>query len=298
MIGRMKRPIAAGRAALSAFCLLAYAAAGPSNAAAQALPSVSVVATDPTAAIDGSSTGLLTFSLTRTSASDVTVNFTLGGSAAKWTDYYRLPEGDMPVSVTIPAGSSSATLAITARANSTGANPETATFTLSPDPSYTVGAANTATITIVPTISTVPSVSVVATDPTAAIDGSSTGLLTFSLTGTSASDVIVNFTLGGSAAKWTDYYRLPEGDMPVSVTIPAGSSSATLAITARANSTGANPETATFTLSPDPSYTVGAASTATITIVPTISTVPSVSVVATDPTAAIDGSSTGLRSEE
>jgi hypothetical protein len=27
----------------------------------------------------------------------LTVNYALGGTAAKWTDYYRLPEGDMPV---------------------------------------------------------------------------------------------------------------------------------------------------------------------------------------------------------
>jgi hypothetical protein len=73
----------------------------------------------------------------------------------------------MPVAVTIPAGAPSATLAITARANSTGANPETAVFTISADPSYTVGAANTAALTIVaaiagpavPVASTVPSTS-------------------------------------------------------------------------------------------------------------------------------------------
>jgi len=260
---------AAGHAALSLYCLAAaLTAAFPTMAAgATTLPSVSVVATAPVAAIDGSSTGLLTFSLNEATASDLTVNFSLGGTAAKWTDYYRLPQGDMPVAVTIPAGATSATLAITARANSTGANPETAVFTLSADPSYTVGDPNTATITIGAAAPALPTVTVVATVPNAALDGSATGLLTFTCTGVTTSDLTVNFTLGGTAAKWTDYYRLPQGDMPVAVTIPAGAASTTLAITARANSTGANPETVTFALSADPSYAVGAASAATIAIV-------------------------------
>ena len=57
----------------------------------------------------------------------------LSGSAAKWTDYRRLPEGDMPVSITIPAGEASATLTIYAMANSTLANPQTVSLTLIPD---------------------------------------------------------------------------------------------------------------------------------------------------------------------
>ncbi len=282
-------------AAVSLFCILAaVTAANSSRAQGASEPSVTVVATDPTAAIDGSSTGLLTFFRTGDNGSALTVNFALGGTAAKWTDYYRLPEGDMPVAVTIPAGASSATLAITAKGNSTGANPETAVFTLLADPSYSAGTASTATITIVAGAPALPSVTVAATDPTAAIDGSSTGLLTFSRTGDTGAALTVNFALGGTAVKWTDYYRLPEGDMPVAVTIPAGASSATLAITAKGNTTGANPETAVFSLSADSSYSAGTASTATITIVAGAPALPSVTVVATDPTAAIDGSSTGL----
>jgi hypothetical protein len=116
----------------------------------QSAPTVSLVATVPTATIGKAAAAILTFSLNGTPAGALTVGFALSGTAVKWIDYYRMPEGDMPVSVTIPAGASSATLAITAKGNSTGANPETATFTLSADSSYTVGTANTATITILP----------------------------------------------------------------------------------------------------------------------------------------------------
>jgi uncharacterized membrane protein len=147
----MRRLKAAGRAVLSLFCLSTAVTAAFSTKAAKAatLPSVSVVATVADASLDGSVTGLLTFSRTGDTSSALTVNYVLGGTAAKWTDYYRLPQGDMPVSVTLPAGSASATLAITARANSTGAIPETVVVTLSADAAYTVGAANAATIAII-----------------------------------------------------------------------------------------------------------------------------------------------------
>jgi hypothetical protein len=239
--------------------------------AQNAQPTVSVAATDSIATLDGAETGLITFSLNAPALVDTTVNFNLGGTAAKWTDYYRLPQGDMPVSVTIPAGSSSTTLPITARANSTGANPETVVFTLTPDASYSIGSASSATLTILAAASAPSGVSVTATDPTASLDGNAIGLITFSLPAPTPTALTVNFSLGGTAAKWTDYYRLPQGDMPVSVTIPAGSSSTTLPITAKANSTGANPETVVFTVTPDPSYTVSSVNTATLTIVPTAS---------------------------
>jgi len=259
-----------------------------------AQPSVTVVATNPIAAIDGSSTGLITFSRTGVTTNALIVNYSLSGTAAKWTDYYRLLQGDMPVAVIIPAGASSASLAITARNNITNSNPETAIFALSADPSYSVGAASTAKLTIVPSAPVFPTVTVTATNPTAAIDGSKTGLITFSRTGTTTNALTVSYALSGTAAKWTDYYRLPQGDMPVAVIIPAGASSASLTITARNNVTNANPETAIFTLSADPSYLVGAASTATLTIVPPAPVVSTVTVTATNATATIGATTTGL----
>ena len=110
-------------------------------------PSVTLVATDATAAIGTSDTGLLTFSRTGSTAASLTVSYALGGTSVKWNDY-RTANGDMPVAVTIPAGAASVTMTIVAVANSSNANPETATFTLAADPSYTIGAANAATVTM------------------------------------------------------------------------------------------------------------------------------------------------------
>jgi len=290
----MRKLISAGRVRLSAIGILTAIGLGSFASAAPVLPTVTAFATGAIASLDGSATGLITFSRTGDTSAALTVNFSLGGTAAKWTDYYRLPQGDMPVTVTIPAGSSSAALPITARNNVTGANPETVLFTLSADPSYTIGNASTVKLTIVPTIPAIPMVTVVATDAIARLDGSEIGLITFTRIGATSADLTVNFSLGGTAAKWADYYRLPQGDMPVAVTIPAGSSSAALPITARANSMGANPETVLFTLSADPAYTIGAASIATLTIVPALPPLPTVTVVATAGTASLDGSEIGL----
>jgi hypothetical protein len=113
------------------------------------LPVVSVAATVPTAVIGTTSYATLTFTRTGSASSALTVNYTLGGSAVKWTDYRRPVTGDMPVSIVIPAGATSYTMNITGVANSTGANPETASVTLSADPGYTVGSPNTAAIAIV-----------------------------------------------------------------------------------------------------------------------------------------------------
>jgi hypothetical protein len=113
------------------------------------LPTVSVAATVPTAVLDGSNNGAFTFTRTGSTSSPLTVNYSLGGTAVKWNDYYRYGVGDMPVSITIPAGSAAYTMGIVARDNQTHANPETVILTLSSDPAYQVGAPANATMTIV-----------------------------------------------------------------------------------------------------------------------------------------------------
>src|SRR5205814_843794 len=111
------------------------------------LPTVTVTATDATASSAGPDPGSFTLSRTGDPGAAMTVNYTLGGSAVRWYDYRR-PEGDMPVSGTIPAGSASTTMTINAVANTTGADPETVVLTLSPDAAYLVGSPSSATITI------------------------------------------------------------------------------------------------------------------------------------------------------
>src|SRR5205814_1040827 len=91
-------------------------------------------------------------------------------------------------------------------------------------------------------------VSVVASIPYAVLNGAN-GAFTFTRTGSTSSPLNVNYNLGGTAVKWNDYYRAGVGDMPVSITIPAGSTSYTMNIVGRNNQTHANPETVILTLS-------------------------------------------------
>jgi hypothetical protein len=109
-------------------------------------------------------------------------------------------------------------------------------------------------------------VSVVASIPYAVLNGAN-GAFTFTRTGSTSSPLNVNYNLGGTAVKWNDYYRAGVGDMPVSITIPAGSTSYTMNIVGRNNQTQANPETVVLTLSSDPGYAVGSPSSATMNIV-------------------------------
>jgi hypothetical protein len=123
------------------------------------------------------------------------------------------------------------------------------------------------TVNISNTVVGSPVVSVAATIPTAVLGGTNYGAFTFTRTGSTSSPLTVNYSLGGTAVKWNDYYRNGVGDMPVSIAIPAGSAAYTMSIAARDNQTRANPETVILTLSSDPGYQVGTPANATMTIV-------------------------------
>ncbi|HTB79503.1 MAG TPA: glycoside hydrolase family 9 protein [Opitutaceae bacterium] len=138
------------------------------------------------------------------------------------------------------------------------------------------GNATPVTVVTPPPVVVPPTVTVIATDATATIGATDTGTLTFTRTGSTTTALTVNYVLSGSAVKWTDYRRI-EGDMPVAVTIPAGATATTMTIMAVANVTNANPETAIFTLSADPTYAIGANSSAILTI-GSATTIPPVTV--------------------
>src|SRR5581483_5762998 len=103
--------------------------------AGNSLPTITVAAANPNAQIGTTNYGVFTFSST---SAALTVNFELAGSAVKWDDYRR-PEGDMPQTVTIPAGASSVSMNIKGIGNETSANPETVLLTLSANQAYNLG---------------------------------------------------------------------------------------------------------------------------------------------------------------
>ena len=89
-----------------------------------------------------------------------------------------------------------------------------------------------------------------------------TGTFTVSRAGSSiASDLTVNYSVGGTATGGTDYKELPR-----SVTIPAGKSSTTILVTSKNDSTAEPNETVIVSVSTSADYTTGSPSSATVTI--------------------------------
>ena len=243
-------------------------------------PTVTVTATDTDGTEPGTSDkGVYTF--TRTNAGTaLIVNYTMSGTAVNNTDYSTLNG-----SVTIPNGSSTVTLTITPKDDTTAEGDETAILTIAPvtpTATYFIGTPNSATVTI---HDDEPTVTVTATDNTAAEPGSNTGVYTFTRTN-AGSALAVSYTMSGTAVNNTDYSTLNG-----TVTIPNGSSSVTLTIIPKDDSSAEGSETAILTISTNSSYFVGTPNSATVTI---LDDEPTVTVTASDSSATEQGQSTGV----
>ncbi|MGH7320019.1 MAG: hypothetical protein ACRELA_10410 [Candidatus Rokuibacteriota bacterium] len=116
---------------------------------------------------------------------------------------------------------------------------------------------------VIPPAPPVPAtVTVAATDAAAFEAGVDPGTFTVTRTGATGAPLTVFFAVSGTATSGLDFVALG-----TSVTIPAGSSSAAVVVTPIDDfSYESTPETVILTLSADPSYIVGAPSSATVTI--------------------------------
>jgi hypothetical protein len=248
-----------------------YGVGSPSSATVTINGNGSNSSVTPTLAISASTNivnegNVTVVTVTRTGslASAVTVPFTLTGTATKWNDYRRTT-GDMPTEITLAPNVSSAAMTVQAVTDSETEGSETAIFTLQPVTGYTLGTSTLALAindpgvttpppstggstgggTTTPPPTTTPTLSVAAA-ATSVTEGS-TVALTFTRSGSTSAALVVPFTLGGTATKWIDYRRTPNGDMPVEFTIPAGAASATMTLQAVADTETEGSENATFT---------------------------------------------------
>src|SRR5436309_3234864 len=104
------------------------------------------------------------------------------------------------------------------------------------------------------------------------------GVFTFSRSGGSTSVALnVSFTVSGTATQFSDYSGLGS-----QVTIPAGSTSITAQVTPYDDLIIEGDETAIVTIATNSLYTIGASSSATVTIVDNDTTKPTVTVTASD----------------
>jgi hypothetical protein len=259
------------------YVTLGAPSAGTVTIADDDLVTISISATDANAAEPGTDTGAFTVSRIGPVTSDLVVNYSVTGTATNGTDYVSLPG-----SLSIPAGSTSAVLAVTPIDDTLAEGDETVIVTLSASSGYTIGSPSSAIVTIVDNETVI---SIIATDPNAAERGTDTGAFTVSRIGPVTSDLVVNYSVTGTATNGTDYVSLPGF-----LAIPAGSASAVLLVTPIEDTLVEGDETVIVTLSASSGYTIGSPSSAIVTIVDSVT----VSISATDPNAAEPGTDTGV----
>jgi hypothetical protein len=112
---------------------------------------------------------------------------------------------------------------------------------------------------------TLPSVTVAADPVSVTEDGAPNAVYTFTRTGSTTNELVVNYTVTGSATSGTDYTHTGTTMSPT-VTFIAGSSTATVTVNPTADTNVEADETVTLTVAPGTGYTIGAANTATATI--------------------------------
>jgi murein DD-endopeptidase MepM/ murein hydrolase activator NlpD len=238
-------------------------------------PTVSLTTTDGSAAETTSgqiaNPGQFTVTRTGVTTNPLLVYYTTGGTATKGTDYQNIIG-----SVTIPAGSTTAPIPINVIDDTLVEGSETAIVNLSTNTNYNLGTTSgTVTITDNDIAATKPTVSLTTTDGSAAetISGqiANPGQFTVTRTGVTTNPLLVYYTTSGTATKGTDYQNIIG-----SVTIPAGSTTATIPINVIDDTLVESSETAIVNLSTNTNYNLGTTS-GTVTIADNDATIPTTS---------------------
>ncbi len=208
-------------------------------------PLVSVTATDVTASEAGSDSGVFLIQRTGSTAAALKVYYGLSGTAFHGTDYARL-NGE----IIIPAGASSAPVVITPYDDDLGEGMENVNLAVTTfNNAYSVGTAFQAAITIADN-GDIPVISVRAAST--GVEGGSNASVIFRSLGSASGNVVVNYTVSGSATAGSDYTTLSG-----TVTLPAtGPYDVTVPIPV-INDTSAEPtETVKVTITPNAGYRV------------------------------------------
>ena len=240
---------------------------------------------------EGGGGGTFVVSLSSESDQDTTVSYSVSGDATSGLDF-----ASFSGAVTIPAGQQTAPIGVTILDDDLLEDAETITLTLqsvtSGDPDVTIDGAN-ATDSVTVTDNDTAALTVVASVSDAA-EPATNGQYTLLLSQASDTDTTIGYSLGGTATASDDYVA---SGFSGSVTIGAGTLSATIALPVVDDDILESSETVVLTLdsvisSGDAQITVGASSTATITI--SDEDTATASVLATSSEAAEGGASGGF----
>ncbi|MBA2481214.1 MAG: pre-peptidase C-terminal domain-containing protein [Planctomycetes bacterium] len=221
----------------------------------EAAPTVTIAATDANAA-EPADPGAVVVTLSRTTTTATVVSFVVGGSATQGADYSAIG-----TSVSIPAGSTSATVVIAPVNDSLYEPAETVSLTLTAGSNYSIGSPGAASVTIGDD-DPQPSLRIANASRTEGDSGTATMTVTVTLSVASGSAASAAYTTAdGSALAGADYLATSG-----TLTIPAGQTTATIAVPIVGDTIGELTETFTVTLSAATGATIAVASaTGTIT---------------------------------
>lgn len=222
-------------------------------------PTVTVSVAPASVSEDGPTPLIYTFTRAPVTTDPLTVNFSTSGTATAAVDYAVSGTGvsyDSTLgagSVTFGAGEVTKSVTVDPATDSTVEPNETVTLTTTSGTGYIVGSPTFATGTITNDDS-IPTVSVSVSPAATLEDGAANLVYTFTRSNTTNSPLDVKFAVTGTATSGGDYAILPAG----TVTIPAGSPSATATVDPIADTQDEPDETVILTISADPAYTIAA----------------------------------------
>ncbi len=222
------------------------------------LTAADAVATERDLSIPGTAADTATYLVSRSgdTSQPLTVYYAVAGTSGGTTAtaLHGVDYESLPGVLTIPAGQASGAITIIPRFDGIGEAPESVTLQLGAGPTdYRLGAVNTANVTINDGGDPVY-VEVLGVDN--AVESGTVGRFRFSLKGSAAGNVVVNYSISGTATSGVDFTALPG-----SVSIPGnGVNVVEVTVTPTNDALAEDLETLTLTITPGAAYQVFAPS--------------------------------------
>lgn len=233
------------------------------------LPKITLTASPASAAENGIANAAYKFTRTGPTTSELTVTFTVGGTATIDNDFTTLGATtftETSGSVTFGVGQATKTLSIDPTGDATVEANETIVLGLTTGDGYTIGTQTPVTTTIT---NDDAEISVAVSPGRVTEDGSPNLIYTFTRAGSTAGSLTVNFSVDGSANRANDY--APSGSTTFTATtgtvsFSSGQTTKVVTINPTADTVIESDETVILTLAPAATYLIGSANSATGTI--------------------------------
>ena len=205
---------------------------------------------------DGAPNLIYTFKRTGSTASSLSVNYTVSGSATLGTDYTGISTSADSKTLTFAVGSSTALVTVDPTADRDVESDETVVLTLAASSAYTIGT-STAVVGTIKNDDTLPIITLEVSPASVLEDGAANLIYVFKRTGSTTSSLSVNYMVGGSATLGTDYTGIAAERTTKSVTFAANAATAVVTVDPTADGTVEGDETVVLSLAAGTGYTLG-----------------------------------------